>query len=544
MGFSVSCPRNLVSQCGLLAIVATLSVLAPQSAKAQVFPDVVPGEIIVGTNASSTSPNTSSPKIVGYATSSQQPVANWSLVRQDLLRRVGTVTEEMPELGAFRVAVRPGFTLEAALTAARSVRGVSYAEPNYYMYAFQSTPNDSYFSANQYGPKKMQADLAWSLWKPQARTVIAIIDTGVNLTHPDLTNKIYRDANGTVIGYDYVNNDTNPTDDNGHGTHCAGIAAAQVNNGLGIAGIAGWDGNAGSDTTFTRIMPVKVLAANGSGTTTGVANGIRFAADKGARVISMSLGGGGSTTLANAVSYAWSKGCVVVAAAGNNGSSSLSYPAAYPNVISVAATDSGDKLASFSNYGSWVVCAAPGVNIIAPYGNSYSYLSGTSMATPHVAGEVALLASQAPNLTNVTLRSLVLTNTDPVVSYNGRTIGGGRVNVYKAMQAVNALITPPPPPPPPPGNTPAAPSNLVANIPSSTQINLAWKDNSNNETYFALETSKDGKTWTLAAPLAANLTATIRSNAAPNTLRYYRIAAVNGTAFSTYSNVVTAITPP
>src|SRR5262249_22194575 len=134
----------------------------------------------------------------------------------------------------------------------------------------------------------------------------------------------------------------------------------------GIAGIAGWNPAIANSNSFTKLMGVKVLDSNGSGSDAGVASGITWAADHGASVISLSLGSNQtSTTLSNAVQYAWNKGCVIIAAAGNSSSSSVFYPAGYPNAIAVAATDSSDKLASFSNYGSWVQVAAPGVNIFS-----------------------------------------------------------------------------------------------------------------------------------------------------------------------------------
>src|SRR5262249_30473821 len=162
--------------------------------------------------------------------------------------------------------------------------------------------------------------------------------------------KMLRDANGNILGYDAINQVASAASDGfGHGTHCAGIAAAQVDNGIGIAGIAGWNGAAGtSDTSDTLIMPVQSLNSSRSRTDASVANGITWAADHGAKVISMSLGGPTySTTLDNAIQYAWGKGCVIVAAAGNNGNSGYSYPGADANVISVAASDGSDKLASF-----------------------------------------------------------------------------------------------------------------------------------------------------------------------------------------------------
>src|SRR5205823_2599115 len=166
-------------------------------------------------------------------------------------------------------------------------------------------------------------------------------------------------------------------DDYFHGTHCAGIAAAQVNNATGIAGIAGWNGVAGAtDTYYTKLMPVKVMDSTGSGTNAGVATGITWAADHGAKVISLSMSAGASSTLSNAVQYAWNKGCLLVAAAGNYSSSDFIYPAAYKNVISVAATDKTDTLTYYTNYGSWVTVAAPGgaaTNSDYMYSTSPSY---------------------------------------------------------------------------------------------------------------------------------------------------------------------------
>ncbi|GAB4457519.1 MAG: hypothetical protein OHK0029_17450 [Armatimonadaceae bacterium] len=517
---------------GLIAIIATLAVM-PGASQAQAQSGVVPGEIVVGMAAA---PVSEAPLKAFGSVARQRAVAQEevAVLRRNVERSVGVVAEDLPKIGAFRVKVRRGLSLSAALNAARRLPGVRYAEPNYYLQAFESTPNDSYFLNSQYGPQKIAAPSAWSIWQPQNTTVVAVVDTGVVLNHPDLANKIYRNSSGGVIGYDFANGDSDPTDDNGHGTHCAGIIGAETNNALGIAGIAGWDGGAGSDVTSTKIMPIKVLSASGSGTMTAVANGITFAADNGAKVISLSLGGGGSTTLANAVSYAWNKGCVLVAAAGNSGSSAQSYPAAYPNVLSVAATDSSDRLASFSNYGSWVSCAAPGVSILSTYPGGYAYLSGTSMACPHVAGEVALLASQVPSLSNSVLRTLVLENTDPVLPYNNRTIAGGRVNVYKALLAASGEATPP--------AELAAPTNLVARAVSRSQINLTWTDNASDETGYVVERSTNGSSFTVIANLGANATSYASTGLSRRTTYYYRVRAVKSGVSSAYSNTASART--
>lgn len=270
---------------------------------------------------------------------------------------------------------------------------------------------------------------------------VAIIDTGVDYNHSDLVNKFRRTSSGAVYGWNTLRNNSNANDDNGHGTHVAGIAAAQINNGVGVAGVAAWNPAASGYNAYVQIMPVKVLGASGSGSLSSIANGITWAVNNGADVLNLSLGGSsGSQTLANAVAYAWNAGCLIVAAAGNSGSSTPQYPAYYTNCIAVAATDSSDRLASFSQYGSWVDIAAPGVSILSTYyRNRYAYMDGTSMACPHVAGAAALVWSNSPWLTNQQLRSILETNVDPYSPYGTRTIapGAGRLNVYRALQAAN-----------------------------------------------------------------------------------------------------------
>lgn len=291
---------------------------------------------------------------------------------------------------------------------------VEYVEPNYTVEAFL-TPNDAFY-AYQYGPQKISAPAAWDVTTSNSNIRIAIVDTGVQTNHPDLVNKL-------LPGYNFVNGNSNVTDVNGHGTHVAGIAAAATNNNLGIAGIA----------PSARILPVKALADNGSGISTNIANGIVYAANQGAQVINLSLGTTqDSVTIRNAIDYAINRGSVVVAAAGNNGANLLTYPAVYQNVLSVASTDENDQRSSFSNYGTWVDVAAPGSNILSTYPNSYySYLSGTSMACPHVAGVAALLAVQGRS--NVQIRSIIQNTSDPVPG-TGTFWVYGRVNSNRAVR--------------------------------------------------------------------------------------------------------------
>ncbi|MEY9092864.1 S8 family peptidase [Paenibacillus sp. RC84] len=315
---------------------------------------------------------------------------------------------------------------------------LEYAELNYRYQAFESVPsggkkqgkgqsssdvnafaipNDPYFSLYQYGPQKISAPSAWDVAQSASSVVIAVLDTGVELTHPDLAAHL-------VPGYDYVDNDSNPSDGNGHGTHVAGIAAAVTNNGIGIAGVA----------PLASIQPVRVLDNSGNGTVSNISNAIIYASFFGAKVINLSLGSPySSTTLQYALDYAWGKGSVIVASAGNDGSTTPNYPAAYSTVISVASTDSADNISSFSNRGSWVQVAAPGTTILSTFpGSSYAYLSGTSMSAPHVSGVAALLAGQGR--TNAQIRDAILFNADPIFG-TGTYWVYGRVNADRAVRS-------------------------------------------------------------------------------------------------------------
>jgi thermitase len=338
--------------------------------------------------------------------------ASASAVKSARAKANGTVMEKNNKLG-FEVVKVKG-SVEATIEKLKKDPNVEYAEPNYYLHA-SYTPNDPYFSTRQYGPQKIQAPQAWDIAEGSGAK-IAIVDTGVQSNHPDLAGKV-------VGGWDFVDNDSTPQDGNGHGTHCAGIAAAVTNNSTGIAGTA----------PKASILAVRVLNNSGSGTWTAVANGITYAADQGADVISLSLGGTvGNSGLQQAVDYAWSKGSVVVAAAGNAGTTAPNYPAYYSNAIAVASTDQNDNKSSFSTYGSWVDVAAPGSSIYSTYPTStYSSLSGTSMATPHVAGVAGLLAAQGRSASNI---RAAIENTADKISGTGTYWAKGRVNAYKAVQ--------------------------------------------------------------------------------------------------------------
>ncbi|HEX5692735.1 MAG TPA: S8 family peptidase, partial [Roseiflexaceae bacterium] len=347
------------------------------------------------------------------------------------LTRMDALDVDVIEFPALkRLPAKDGTALMEAL---KRNPNVEYVEPNY-LYSVDFTPNDP-GRTSQYAWTKIQAYNAWDATQGSASVIIGDVDTGIQSNHPDLDAKI-------VAGYDYVSGDTTPQDGNGHGTHTAGTAAAETNNSAGGAGTC----------PNCKIMAVRVLDNNGSGTLANVANGIIYAADRGAKVINLSLGGSGSTTLQNAVDYAWSKGVFLACAAGNSNTSSTAnaYPGAYANCFAVASTDSNDARSSFSNYGNWVEVAAPGSSIYSTWINSgYNTISGTSMATPHVAGLAGLLASQG--LTNAQIRDRLCSTADKI-SGTGTYWTCGRIN---ANRAVTGGTTPTPTPLPTPTPAPS-----------------------------------------------------------------------------------------
>ncbi len=263
---------------------------------------------------------------------------------------------------------------------------VEWVEPNYIVHILETIPNDPSFPS-QWGLARIKAPAAWDYSTGSSSITIAIIDTGVDYSHPDLDDKI-------IGGWDFVNGDAIAEDENGHGTAVAGVAAAESNNGTGVSGVS-WG---------ARILPVKVLDFSGNGTYEDLADGIIYATDAGAAVINLSLGASApSQLLLDAITYAANAGVLIVAASGNSGSAGVLYPARYSQVIAVAGTDITNNVSSFSNYGSQIDIAAPGESIYSTqFGSAYSTRTGTSMAAPFVSGAAAILlglpGNNAPSL--------------------------------------------------------------------------------------------------------------------------------------------------
>jgi hypothetical protein len=330
---------------------------------------------------------------------------------------------------------------------------VAYAEPDY-LIELLAAPDDPYFS-NLYGLHNTgqtggtaDADIdgpeAWDTHTGDTSVLIGVLDTGIDYLHPDLADNIWTnpgeiagngiddDGNGyidDIHGWDFSNDDNDPTDDHGHGTHCAGTIGAVGNNGVGVAGVM-WD---------AEIMAIKVFNSGGGlNASSDALDGIVYANAMGVQLASNSWGVPYSAAMQDAIADG---GLYVFAAGndyGNNNDTSPVYPASYPldNIIAVAATDHNDALASFSNYGpASVDLGAPGVDVYscAP-GGSYQYMSGTSMATPHVAGAAGLVWSRNPSMTMAEIKQALLDNVDPVSSLTGMVLSDGRLNVAAALE--------------------------------------------------------------------------------------------------------------
>ena len=398
-----------------------------------------------------------------------------------LLRRLTRAPKAagVPELGRIyklEFELQPGQPLQELVEQYRASPHVEYAELNYTISTCRE-PNDPLFPVQwplentgqiypesgkfNHPPGEPDADIdaagAWNFITDASQSVVAVIDTGVDYTHRDLADNTWvnpAEANGTpgldddgngytddIYGYDFINGDSNPKDDHGHGTHCSGIIAAVGDNELDISGVC-WK---------ARIMALKCLGADGTGDTLKAAQAVYYAVNNGADVISNSWGGFLSPgsfpkALMDAFDYAYSQGVISVASAGNKGTTYINFPAIFDSVISVTATDSNDELAFFGNYGPYVDIAAPGVDVlslraqgtsIGTVYNDYTTIdSGTSMACPHVSGAFAMVLAYYPGVAMNKARDVIFQNTDFMPP---EICNWGRLNLQRAISSVAHL---------------------------------------------------------------------------------------------------------
>ncbi|MCB0415526.1 MAG: S8 family serine peptidase [Bdellovibrionales bacterium] len=426
----------------ILKVVSAIVVVGSSTAWANKSVDSVPGEFIVKVKDSQ-----------AFSHLSKLGESRWVSKKNN----IALVKRSAPELQSY------------SLETLNSDPSIEYAEPNY-IYTRQQAPNDPEYGklwglAN-FGQKDsggasgidgvdVDAERAWDIQTGNQDLVIAVIDTGVDYTLDDLKENIWTneaEANGQagvdddgngyiddIHGYDFANNDADPKDDHGHGSHVSGTIAAKGNDGHGLVGVA-WN---------AKIMGVKFLSAAGSGSLEGAIKAIDYATTMGAKIMNNSWGGGGySKALEEAIQRSSDAGALFVAAAGNssqNNDAQPTYPATYdvPNVISVAAIDNKGELARFSCYGKTTVdVAAPGVNILSSTPGGYKSWSGTSMATPHVAGVAALLLSNEPTLTAPEVIDRLKRTAKPLAGLRNKVASSGAVNAYFALTNQEAPADP------------------------------------------------------------------------------------------------------
>ena len=425
--------RCRYSGLALLAVVLAIGV-PTRSAGAAV--DAVPGELIVKYRSGVSADRRAA---VESALPSVAHVQRFDFIGAEHLRFSGISTEE-------------------ALARFRGSPDVEYAEPNYYIYA-QVIPNDPDFTqlwgllntgqGGGYPGADIKATQAWDLFTGDPNFPVGVIDTGIDYTHPDLAANIWTnpgekagngkddDGNGyvdDVHGYDFVNHDGDPMDDGVHGTHVAGTIGAVGDNGVGITGV-NW---------HCKMIAIKFMDATGVGTEADAIAAIGYSIVVGCKLTNNSWGNmSGGQAMLDAINAAGTAGQLMVFAAGNNGwniDAVPFYPPSYvtPNMITVTSTDGRDLRPTLTNYGAVTVnLGAPGLNIYScKPGGLYQFLTGTSMAAPHVAGTAALAWAHSPFLTSAQIRHLILWATDPIPSMNGVTSTGGRLNAFKVLQTV------------------------------------------------------------------------------------------------------------
>jgi subtilisin family serine protease len=496
-----------------------------------------------------------------------QSAGSHSRIGASLVRKITGLS------GAELVRIPSAMSVSEAVNQYMSDSSVEYAEPNYIRKIKSTIPNDQYFGqqwalyntgtfAAGTAGADIKANLAWDITTGSSSIVIAVIDTGIDYNHQDLHDNIWRntaetscvdgidnDGNGFIDdcnGWDFTTCQTfdqsgacvtakargnDPWDDYGHGTHVSGIIGAKGNNnGIGIAGVM-WN---------VKLMALKALNSQGMGTTADIIAALNYAVANGAKIINESIGGYTySQAEYDAINAANTAGVLVVAAAGNesnNNDFTPSYPASYnlPNIISVAATDQNDRLASFSNFGvTSVHVTAPGVYILSTLpDNGYlnkDFWPGTSMATPHVSGTAGLLMTYYQHFNIYQIKATVEAYSDALSSFAG-LIKNGRLNAYRA---VSSLLVP---------------TGLSGSSSHIDSLVLTWTDNATGETGYKIERKAPGETvFTEIASIAANSTQYTNGGLAAGTTYTYRVRAFNGIGNSLYSNetaVTTLVTEP
>jgi len=342
----------------------------------------------------------------------------------EIVQGIGAdAVSEISQIRVKRIKV-PEQALERVKEALSHNPKINFVENNFLAEAV-GTPNDRYYSSQWHLPK-ISAPLGWDISTGSSNIAIAIIDSGADPTHPDLSSKL-------IPGYNFVNDNADTHDAQGHGTAVAGSAAAIGNNYTGVSGVA-WT---------NLIMPLVVVNSSYWASYYDISQAITYAADHGAKVMNISIAGSSSSsTLQNAVDYAWRKGAVIFASAGNYSTSSPYYPAACDKVVAVSATTSSDTLSGFSNYGNWVALSAPGESILTTdNGGGYGYHSGTSFSSPIAAGLGALIMSANPSLTNAQVVEIMRQNGDDLGAPGfDPYFGYGRINVYKSLLAATTDV--------------------------------------------------------------------------------------------------------
>lgn len=457
------------------------------------------------------------------------------------------------------VIMRTPFDTESVAMILADSEDIEYIEEDSEVSIF-GIPNDTYFQTQWgmhntgqggpgFGAGVVDADIdapeAWDVFRGDANLRIAVIDTGVDYRHADLAPNMWinpgevpgnrRDDDGNgyiddVHGYDFVNNDGDPFDDHGHGTHCAGVIAARSDNGSGMSGL-NWQ---------AKIVGLKFLGAGGSGSTSGAIRALEYCHRNGIRISNNSWGSGSyNQSLRDAIAAANSGQHLFVAAAGNSGADTDSrahYPSSFdlPNIISVGAADNRDTLASFTNFGATSVdLFAPGVAIVSTVpNNGYASWSGTSMAAPSAAGTAALVWGYAPQLSNMQVKSALMNTVRTSGSYAGKCITGGMLNAANAIRSVQPALPPL-----------TSPDQMRLTAVGTGSISVAWNDRSTGETGFISSISTNGTTWSDAASFGANATGGSITGLAPDTLYHLRVRAVRSnpdgtTTVSSNSNVI------